>query len=114
PAGAVTLEVFYTGLDPQQVKLEVAPGQTVQRDIELTSASRYGADGTVKLDAFTVSTSRETDAEAIAINEQRFAANIKNVVSADSLGDVMDGNVGEFLKFLPGVTAEYDLEAGGA
>lgn len=70
--------------------------------------------GVVKLDAFTVSSERETNSEAIAINEQRFAPNLKNVVAADALGDVMDSNVGEFLKFMPGVTAEYDLEAGGA
>jgi len=54
-----------------------------------------------------VSASRETDGDAIAINEQRYAPNLKNVVAADSLGDVMDGNVGEFLKFLPGVVPEY-------
>lgn len=114
PAGSVVLEVFYTGLDPQQIPLAVTAGQIVERDIGLTSAARYGPDGTVKLDSFVVATSRETDNEAIAINEQRFAANIKNVVAADSLGDVMDGNVGEFLKFLPGITAEYDTESGGS
>src|SRR5688572_2151938 len=114
PAGEAVLEVFYTGLDPQQIPVSVTPGQIAERDVALTSATRYGADGTVKLDSFVVSTSRETDGEAIAINEQRFAANIKNVVAADSLGDVMDGNVGEFLKFLPAITAEYDTESGGS
>ena len=114
PGGEVVLEAFYTGLDAQEIRLTVAPGQIVERDVALTSAARYGPDGTVKLDSFVVSTSRETDGEAIAINEQRFAANIKNVVAADSLGDVMDGNVGEFLKFLPGITAEYDTESGGS
>jgi iron complex outermembrane receptor protein len=114
PGGAVALEVFYTGLDAQQITLAVAPGQVIEQDVALTSASRYGPDGTVKLDSFVVATSRETDGEAIAINEQRFAPNIKTVVAADSLGDVMDGNVGEFLKFLPGITAEYDTESGGS
>jgi iron complex outermembrane receptor protein len=115
PPGPVVLEVFYTGLDPQQIRIEVPAGRTTQRDVELTNVARYGPPGgTVKLDAFTVSTTRETDNEAIAVNEQRFAPNIKNVVAADSLGDVMDGNIGEFLKFMPGITAEYDLEAGGA
>ena len=47
------------------------------------------------------------DAAAIAINEQRFAANMKNVVSADEFGAVVEGNVGDFLKFLPGVTIDY-------
>ncbi len=116
-AGAVTLEVFHTGLDPQAVTLQVRAGETVERNVELTSAARYGAvteDGKVKLNKFVVATGRETDAEAIAINEQRFAANIKNVIAADTLGDVTDGNVGEFLKFLPGITAEYDAESGSS
>ena len=114
PAGPVELEVFFTGLDAQKVALTVPAGGNVERDIGLTSASRYGADSTVKLDSFVVATSRETDGESIAINEQRFAPNIKNVIAADALGDVMDGNVGEFLKFLPGITAEYDTESGGS
>ncbi len=113
PAGPVVLDVSYTGLDAREVRLEAAPGQTVERHVELTSVARYGASaGVVQLDAFTVASARETDAEAIAINEQRFAPNIKNVVAADSLGDVMDGNIGEFMKFLPGVIPEYDYEDG--
>ncbi len=114
PAGSAVIEVFYTGLDPQQIPITVTAGGFVEREVALTSAARYGTDAVVKLDAFTVATSRETDSDAIAINEQRFAANIKTVVAADALGDVMDGNVGEFLKFLPGITAEYDTESGGS
>jgi outer membrane receptor for ferrienterochelin and colicin len=62
---------------------------------------------TIQLDAFVVASTKETNASAIAINEQRFAANIKNVVAADEFGTVTEGNVGEFLKFLPGVTLDY-------
>jgi len=43
----------------------------------------------------------------MAVNERRFAANVKNVVSGDRFGNVSDGNVGEFLKFLPGVSVGY-------
>ncbi len=116
PGGPAVLEVFFTGLDAQDVAVTVRPGVTLEQDVNLTNAARYGTDAasTVKLDSFVVSTARETDAAAIAINEQRFAPNIKNVISADALGDVMDGNVGEFLKFMPGITAEYDRESGGS
>ncbi len=113
PAGTVQVKVFYTGLPIEERAVTVGAGQRVTHDVTLAPRGA-AADGTVKLEAFMVGSKRETDAEAIAINEQRFAANIKNVVSADALGDVMDGNVGEFLKFMPGVTADYDLEAGGA
>jgi len=116
PSGPTVLEAFFTGLDPLQLPVTIRAGDIVDQDISLTNSARYGTDasGTVKLDSFVVATARETDSAAIAINEQRFAPNIKNIVSADALGDVMDGNVGEFLKFMPGITAEYDRESGGS
>ncbi len=111
PGGTHVLDVFYTGLDPQQVRVEVAAGATATRDVALTNEARYGRDagkGTVKLDAFVVAQSRDTEGEALATNEQRFAANIKSVVSTDSFGDMAEGNVGEFLKFLPGISGDHD------
>jgi iron complex outermembrane receptor protein len=39
--------------------------------------------------------------------EQRRNMNISTSVAADTFGDVTEGNVGEFLKFLPGVEVEY-------
>ncbi|MBI5690207.1 MAG: TonB-dependent receptor [Verrucomicrobia bacterium] len=109
PAGSATLEVFYTDLDPLAVTVVVPAGETVRRDVGLTSRSRYGnAPGSVvQLDRFTVSSDKETDARSLAVNEQRFASNIKNVMATDELGDVLGSNVGEFLKFIPGMTAEY-------
>ena len=104
PAAPVVLEVFYTGLDPQQIAVTVPAGQTVEQDVDMTNLALYGERGAVvKLDPFLVASAKETDADAIAINEQRFASNIKNVVATDTYGDVMGGNVGEFLKLLPGV-----------
>jgi iron complex outermembrane receptor protein len=51
---------------------------------------------------------REMDAAALAINEQRFGANIKTVVSTDEFGSIAESNVGEFLKFMPGVTIDFN------
>ncbi|MBL9199066.1 MAG: TonB-dependent receptor plug domain-containing protein, partial [Opitutaceae bacterium] len=114
PAGAATLEVFYTDLDAQTVAVAVPAGGEVARDIALTSRTRYGGTsagagpgGVVTLDRFTVASERETDARAIATNEQRFAPNLKNVMATDELGDVLGSNVGEFLKFIPGLAVEY-------
>lgn len=110
PAGPVTLEVLYSGLDPLQVPLTISAGQRTERDVNLNSRDRYGAasaSGTVKLDAFVLSASKLTEGEALATNEQRFAKNIKNVVATDAFGDVTEGNVAEFMKFMPGVTIEY-------
>jgi iron complex outermembrane recepter protein len=109
PGGPVVLEVFYTGLDTREIALEVRPGGSIEHNVDLSSAARYGENAAVvKLDPFVVASGRETDAQAIANNEQRFAPNIKNVMSTESLGDVLGSSVGEFLKFIPGVAAEYD------
>jgi iron complex outermembrane receptor protein len=114
PAGPAVLEVFYTGLDPQSVPVQIAADRVLVQDVTLTNVARYGqAADAVKLDPFVVSTERDTDAHSIAINEQRFAPNLKNVVSADAFGDVTDGNVGEFLKFLPGISSETDNDSAG-
>ncbi|MBL9189655.1 MAG: carboxypeptidase regulatory-like domain-containing protein [Opitutaceae bacterium] len=108
PAGEVIVEIFYTGLDPLRQPLTLSPGQALERDFELASAARRGRAGeVVKLESFVTSASREMDGAAIAINEQRFAPNIVNVVAADEFGVVPDGNVGEFLKMLPGITMDY-------
>jgi iron complex outermembrane receptor protein len=109
PAGRREVEYFYTDLDPQVALVEVPAGGVATRDIALTSRVRYG-DGNsqvVRMDRFTVGSDRETDARAIATNEQRFAPNLKNVMATDELGDVLGSNVGEFLKFIPGLAMEY-------
>lgn len=108
PAGAARVTVFFTGQGTQTTNVSVAMGQTAQHDVALGAAEGTpAAGGVVKLDAFQVATSREMDAAALAINEQRFASNIKNVVSTEEFGNVAEGNVAEFLKFLPGVTIDY-------
>lgn len=104
PAGQATIEVSYTGLSSVRKTVAVAAGQAASCDISLGSATD---DGTVVLDTFTVQASRETNAANIAANEQRNAVNLKNVVAADAFGDVTEGNVGEFMKYLPGVTVDY-------
>ncbi len=108
--GAITLTVFSTGLAPQTVTVNVGAGATVQRDFALAQLGQAApaTGGAVKLDAFVVASARETNASTIAINEQRFAAGIKTVLATDALGDVIQNNLGEFVKFLPGVDVGTD------
>ena len=107
--GAVRIRVFFTGLPPHFSTRSVAPGQTLVHDISLggVSSAAERAESVVKLANFVVATSREMTASAIAINEQRFAPNIKNVLSTDEFGFLAEGNAADFLKFLPGVTIDY-------
>jgi TonB-dependent receptor len=105
PAGSARVHVFYTGLPESVESISVQPGQTAVVDISLGGGAKSGE--VIKLDAFTVASRREMDTASLAINEQRFANNIKNVVSTDAFGDIAEGNVGDFVKFLPGVTIDY-------
>ena len=81
PAGAARVTVFYTGLPPQTSPVAVTAGQVAQLDLTLGRTDARPGAGVVQLDEFVVATSREMDAAALAINEQRFSSNIKNVVS---------------------------------
>lgn len=108
PAGSVTIEAFYSGLAPLSAAVSVTAGQNTERDFSLTAkAALEDKSGVVKMDAFVASTSKVTEGEALATNEQRFASNIKNVVATDAFGDIAEGNVAEFMKFLPGVAIDY-------
>jgi len=98
PPGMTTLVARYTGLEAQTITVDVQPGARVARNIEMNS-------GIYKLEAFTVSGPREGSAQAIT--RQREALNVKNVVASDQFGNIADGNIGDFLQQLPGVTAVY-------
>jgi len=102
PAGEVKLSVAYTGLDTQEITVMVPASGSVKQDFNLKSAE-YG--DTITLGAFRVASSREGNAKAIVL--QKVALNLKTIVSADAFGDVAEGNVGEFLKLLPGVSVDY-------
>jgi TonB-dependent receptor len=114
PAGSATLTVDYIGYSTATETVNVTAGQTASREISLTSTAQgtKGADGTIRLEAFNVSSDREGNAKAIM--QQRRNMNISTSVASDIYGDVAEGNVGEFLKFLPGVDVEYvDAESRG-
>jgi hypothetical protein len=86
----------------------VKAGETQQQNFNLINKSRSGASAeVVKLSEFTVAASREMNATALAINEHRYAGNIKDVIAADAFGDVSEGNLGEFIKLMPGVAILY-------
>src|SRR5439155_24973876 len=85
---------------------DVSAGTTVTHDFELALAgSRSEVDSTIKLSEYFVSTEREGNAKVVM--EQKNAMNVKSVVSSDNFADIAEGNVGEFLKFMPGVSLDY-------
>ena len=97
--GIVTLDVSYPGLEHQSVTVEFVAGREFTRDFALSSEI-------YKLEAFTVEGAREGNARAVSL--QRSASNVKNVAATDTFGNSANGNIGEFLQRLPGVTPEFN------
>jgi len=94
PAGPVRVKIFYTGLDGQTDTVTVHG----RRHGAARFQSQYGRETARSRQErrretgfFVVATSKEMDGAAIAINEQRFAPNVVNVVSADEFGSVVEG-----------------------
>lgn len=103
PPGPTRVSIMYAGLDPAEVTVNVVAGQTVTQDVTMSSKVDSGA--VLKMDAFRVVTEREGNFQAI--QEQKSALEMKSVVASDAFGDVSEGNVGEFMKLLPGVMMDY-------
>jgi iron complex outermembrane recepter protein len=108
PAGPATVSATYTGAAPVTATVQVGAGQTVRQDLTVSVGNAVAAPTgeSVRMDALVVQASKEMSGAAIAINEQRFAPNVKLVVATDEFGDIVDGNVGAFLQFLPGITVD--------
>ncbi|HYP17016.1 MAG TPA: TonB-dependent receptor [Opitutus sp.] len=100
PAGAQTLVVSYLGLTPKEVPVTVEANQSVPVPVRLES-------DVIQLGAVTVTTAREGMAQAVAL--QKMSVQTKIVAAADQFGPVLEGNVGEYLKFLPGVSIDYNV-----
>lgn len=98
PLGLQRIKAFYTGLDVDTQSVDVRMGGT--HELNLTFGTK-----TLQLDAMVVSSSRE--GEAASITKQRNADNVVNVVSTDAFGSVADGNIGNFLVRIAGVSADY-------
>jgi iron complex outermembrane recepter protein len=102
PTGSARVTVAYAGLDSVEATVTVAAGRSVTQDIAMRSAIDASV---VKMGAFQVVTERGGNFQAI--QEQKSALEIKSVVASDAFGDVSEGNIGEFMKLMPGVMMDY-------
>jgi len=105
PAGDHVLAVSYLGLPSGTVAVKVVAGQSV------AVAASLGSDA-VQLDAFKVTGTR--DGQARALNQQRAAQNLTNIISSDLNGQFPDKTIADAVKRLPGVTVETDRDTGGS
>ncbi len=104
PAGQVTIIVRYTGLQETRAMATVAAGQVATLQVALEAQS-FAADGGGEVESVTITAAR--DGQAAAIMERRAAMNAKTVVAADNYGGLTMGDVGEFMKNMPGLSLDY-------
>ena len=107
-AGPTEITVRYTGYADQSASVQVADGQTVQQDFALQRSDETTLPKTNDILVVGV-----RDGDARAIMSQRQSMDIKNSLSAESYGDIADGNPGEFIKYMPGVDTDADGDGDG-
>jgi TonB-dependent receptor len=103
PAGQATIVVKYTGLEESRIVATVVDGEVAALDVELRPLS-YAATGG-EVEALTITARRQ--GQAAAIMERRASLNAKTVVAADNYGIQTMGDVGEFMKSMPGLSLDY-------
>jgi hypothetical protein len=99
--GAYTLVFEYPGLDQKRARVVVTAGGSERLNIAMSS-------DVYVMPELVVAGQREGNAAAIV--EQRYAANVKNVMTADAFGDITKANLGNILRRIPGVTGITDDE----
>ncbi len=97
PAGSYTLEITYLGVESRTESVTVRGGEVVRVDAELQSQL-------FRLDEMRIT--GQIEGQAHAINLQRSSDNLRTIVSQDALGQVQEGNIGDALNRLPGLTVE--------
>lgn len=110
PAGPATVVVTFTGYPAVRESVNVVAGQVTTKEFRLAVNTTGEKSDVIQLAAFTVNSEREGNAKAIM--SQRNSMNITSAVASDTFGENAEGNVGEFVKNLPGV--ELELAAGVA
>ena len=104
PAGEVTLVARYAGLAPVRAVANVTADHVATLDLTLAAAPSAG---TVEADDTTITVTAVREGQAAAIMERRASPNAKNVVAADNYGLLTMGDVGEFMKSMPGLSLDY-------
>jgi TonB-dependent receptor len=100
PAGNYRVSVDYVGYVPAFFDVSITAGQSVTLDASL-SPLRFQEEVTV---------SGVLTGANRAINQQRTAAGIVNIVSEEQFGAMVDGNIGQALQRLPGLSVDQSQD----
>jgi TonB-dependent receptor len=105
PAGKQVLVIAYLGRKDKSVEITVDAGGTLTQAIVFDEPYTYNESVTVGSDLI-------VGAQARALNQQKNALNIGNIVSADQIGSFPDPNAAETTQRIPGITITKDQGEG--
>ena len=97
--GSKRLVISYLGYETQFRLVEIENNESIFVEIELV-------DNFVEMEGITVQGYRQ--GQARALNQQKTAANIKNIIAADLIGRFPDQNAAEALRRVPAVSVQRD------
>ena len=97
--GEYVVKVTYVGYEPIEMKLTVPEGKTLEYDIVMNEG--------IELQQIEVKGAFQ--GQKRAVNMQKNAMGVKNVVSADQVGKFPDSNIGDALKRINGINVQYDM-----
>jgi TonB-dependent receptor len=103
PEGELTLEITYIGFKKVSQNVTVKANSVTAIEVKMTGDSQELANITI---------TGALQGQQRALNQQKSADNIKNVVSADQIGRFPDVNVAEALQRVPAVNIERDQGEG--
>lgn len=104
PPGRHALVARYLGHADQRTDVTITAGQTLQAHVQMAS--------TTFSETIDVRAEPIGDGQAAALNQQRTALSITNVVSADQIGAFPDPNAAEAASRIPGVSIARDQGEG--
>lgn len=99
PEGVQTIRVSYLGLGSQTQTVDVSADVSPRANFNLQ-------EDVVELEGVRVEA--ELSGRSSAINQQRVASGIKNIVNQDDFGQMNDGNIGMALRRMPGLSVDTD------
>ncbi len=97
--GEYIVKVTYVGYEPIEMKLTVPEGKTLEYDIVMNEG--------IELQQIEVKGAFQ--GQKRAVNMQKNAMGVKNVISADQVGKFPDSNIGDALKRINGINVQYDM-----
>jgi len=104
PVGQQTVEVSYLGYETATVTVTVTAGQVLVQDFSLVQTSLVTENVVVW--------GARAKGQALALNQQKNAPNIKNIVASDQMGRFPDASAPDAVQRIPGISVQRDMGEG--